>query len=194
MALTDRLLNSARIQLPGATDPVLGAELLNVVDEFCREGWTWRETITVPFVAGQATYAITPVGTEIVHALSMGHATRSMDDGVFEFGSLTFTGAVVTAADVASGPFYVVAALAPAFGSTDPEALLPSDMWSEHHRALLSGLLGRMMLHPGKPYSNPTLGVKHRQMFNMAKADARHNVRTGGIPGAQQWRFPRHTR
>jgi hypothetical protein len=190
MALTDRLINAARVQLPGALDTSFAAELYAVVDEACRDGFIWRETVTVPFVAGQTTYEIMPAGTEIVHVFSVSHATLSMWNVTTEFGTVTlpFT---PTAAHASGDPFFVVVALTPALGSTDIEAFLPQDMWSEHHRMLLSGLLSRMMLQPAKPYTNPQLGVGHRAAFRQLLVEARHKARTGGIAGAQLWRFPK---
>jgi hypothetical protein len=190
MALTDRLINDARTQLPGAIDPALAAELYKVVDEACRDGFIWRETITVPFVEGQTTYEIAPQDTEIVHVFSISHSTYGMYGVTSEFGNVTLPFEVTFAHEV-SDPFHVVAALTPTLAATDIESYLPRDMWSEHHRMLLSGLLSRMMLQPVKPYSNPQLGVAHRRAFRQLLVEARHKSRTGGVVGAQLWRFPK---
>ena len=190
MALTDRLINDARTQLPGAIDAALAAELYKVVDEACRDGWIWRETITVPFVEGVSTYEIAPSDTEIVHVFSISHPTYGMYGVTAEFGNVTLPFEVTFAHEV-DDPFHVVAALTPTLAATDIESYLPRDMWSEHHRLLLSGLLSRMMLQPAKPYSNPQLGMGHRGVFRQLLVEARHKARTGGVVGAQLWRFPK---
>jgi hypothetical protein len=190
MALTDRLINAARVQLPGATDPAIAAELYTVIDEACRDGFIWRETINTPFVAGQATYAIAPADAEIVQILAVYHPTLDMNGVTVEFGMVTLP-FEVTAAHAADQPFAVVAVLTPSLGATDVESFLPQDMWSTHHRLLLSGLISRMMLQPAKPFSNPTYAVGHRRMFLQLLAEARRNAKTDRTPGAQLWRFPR---
>jgi hypothetical protein len=190
MAITDRLINAARVQLPGATDPAIAAELYATVDEACREGFIWRETINVPFVAGQATYDITPADTAIVQVLAVSHPTISMSNVTSEFGSVTLP-FEVTGAHAADQPFSVVAVLTPSLDATDIESFLPQDMWTTHHRLLFSGVISRMMLQPAKPFSNPQLAVGHRRMFLQLLADARRNAKTDRTPGAQLWRFPR---
>jgi hypothetical protein len=121
---------------------------------------------------------------------SISHSTYGMYGVTSEFGNVTLPFEVTFAHEV-SDPFHVVAALTPTLAATDIESYLPRDMWSEHHRMLLSGLLSRMMLQPVKPYSNPQLGVAHRRAFRQLLVEARHKSRTGGVVGAQLWRFPK---
>jgi hypothetical protein len=190
MALTDRLINDLQVQLPGAIENAIRRELYNTLDDFCRESFAWRETIEIPLVAGTITYSVTPAGTEIVRAYSIDHATLDVHDATYEFGEITFD-AVPSVAHVAT-PAYLVAALTPAIGQgADPEALVPGDMWSKWHRAFLAGTLARMMAQSAKPYSNPGIALFHQRVYNQQKAIATHDARSGGIPGAIMWRFPR---
>src|SRR5688572_17710874 len=100
MAVTDRLMTALRNDLPGATDAQIINKLWEAVNIACREGWVWRETITIPLIAGVTTYnAITPSGTEIVHAISIDHETLDLYDSVYEFGTLVL-GTEPTAGDV----------------------------------------------------------------------------------------------
>lgn len=189
MALTDRLMDDARVALPGATDAGIQRELWNVVNEACRDGWLWRETVSVPVVEGQLQYDLAPTGSEVIFVLNAGHETLDLTEAYVEFGKLYLT-TLPTAAD-AAGFLIVTLVLAPAVDApNNPEGLIPEDMWRMFHQLWLHGLLSRMMAHPAKPYSNATLAVFHRRSFTRDLAEARLQVRTGGVPGVQTWRFP----
>lgn len=194
MALSDRLMNELRATLSGSSDAMLGAMLWNVINDACRDGHIWRETVPVDLVANQNSYVVAPAGTEVLHVFSLGHATIDFNanTALYEFGILTLTMSP-TVADVAAGPIYVVTALAPALTALnqspgDIEALIPQDMWSEHHALFYAGVMGKMMAQPAKPYSSPQLAAFHTRTFSGKLADAKHKAATGGVPGAQMWR------
>lgn len=193
MALTDRLMDNLRVKLPGAIDPSIKNELWNTVNDACRNGHLWRETVDVPLVEGDNTYYPTPDGAEILHIFQISHPTLDVSNAVFDLGILVLT-TLPRAADL-EYPAFLNAALAPSLDAgADPENLIPADMWSEHFQLWLDGTLARMMAQPAKPYSNPALAAFHLRAYNGALAQARHKVRTGGIPGAQMWRYPRWAR
>jgi hypothetical protein len=190
MALSDRLMDNLRVNLPGATDNAIRIELWNMLDDFCRGSWAWRETIAVTLIAGETEYQITPPGTEIVHAFSVDHATLNVNGASFEFDTLSLPNA--PSASDALTPAYVIAALVPALSEgADIENLIPADMWSKWHQAFLSGTLARMMAQPAKPYSNPQLAAYHQRCYRPDRAEARRDAATNGVQGAQTWRFPR---
>jgi hypothetical protein len=190
MALSDRLMDNLRINLPGATDNAIRIELWNALDDFCREALAWREAIQITLVPGTYTYEVAPAGTEVVRAFSVDHTTFDVSTAVFEFNTIAFTVAP-TIADVVD-PLFVVAALTPALAQgADIENLIPSDMWSRWHRAILAGTLGRMMAQPAKPYSNPQLAAYWQRKYQSDRAIARRSAATNDVQGAQLWRFPR---
>jgi hypothetical protein len=190
MALSDRLMDNLRVNLPGATDNAIRLELWNMLDDFCREALAWRETISVPLTAGQFDYVITPAGTLIVQALSVDHATLDVTGAVFEIDTLTL--AIAPTAGDAGTPAYVVSALTPDLSQgSDIENMIPADMWSKWHRAFQSGTLARMMAQAAKPYSNPQLAAYHQRCYQSDRAVARRSAATNDTVGAQLWRFPR---
>jgi hypothetical protein len=190
MALHDRLMQNLLAKLPGASLPLLQSELFNTIDDACRNGWIWRETISVTLVDGEDTYVLAPAGTEVLYVQSVTHETFDLTGAVVEFGVLTLKTAPTQA--YPDDPVYAVAMLTPAHNvsTSDIENWLPSDMWSEHYQMFMDGVEGRMMAQPAKPYTNPQLAAFHTRSYNGALARARHKVRTGGAPGAQVWRFP----
>lgn len=194
MALQDRLFDDLRVSLPGSTDAAIKQELWATLDDLCRDGHVWRETITVALVVNQDEYLITPAGTEIVHVFAIDHPTLDLTNVTYEYGKILIASDSPLAADTTS-PLFVVAALTPSLNpGADVEAWIPSDMWSEHYQTILSGVKARMMAQPAKPYSNPQVAVYHARDYRSRKAVARHRVRTGGVPGAQMWRFPSFSR
>jgi hypothetical protein len=190
MALSDRLMDNLRVNLPGATDNAIRLELWNMLDDFCREALAWRETIAVPLTIGQLDYVITPLGTLIVQAMSVDHATLDVTGTTFEIDTLSLVNAP-SAGDAAT-PAYVVAALTPDLSQgSDIENMIPADMWSKWHRAFVDGTLARMMAQFAKPYSNLQLAAYHQRSYRSDRAVARRSAATNDIVGAQLWRFPR---
>jgi hypothetical protein len=190
MALTDRLFDNLRVALPGATDNAMKMELYNVLDDFCRDAFVWRETIEIPLVEGVDTYLVTPEGTEIVRVYNIDHATFDVSNATYEFGQVLFD-TLPTAADIET-PAYLTAALTPALTQgADPENMLPADMWTVWHRPILAGTKARMMGQTAKPYSNPQMAILWHTEYVQQKAVAKRYTETGGQPGAQLWGFPR---
>lgn len=191
MALQDRLLQQLRTVLPGATDIAITAELWEVWNDVCRDGYVWRETIEVPLVAGDQSYTITVSGAEVVQVFSVSHDTMDVSDVVYEFGTLQLISASPTAADVAEGPLALVVALAPALDpGGDVEAWMPSDLWSQLHHVLLAGVKAKVMAQPAKPYSNPQMAAFHAREYRGYKAAEKRRVATGNREGAVTWTFP----
>jgi len=190
MALTDRLMDNLRVNLPGAIDNMIKMELWNTINDACREGHIWRETIDVPLTVDDNLYNPAPEGTEVVYAFGVSHASMDVSGIVFSNGTLVLPRSP-SLAEVET-PLFMDAALTPAMEvGADIEGLIPADMWSKHHQMWVEGVTGRMMGHPAKPYSNPSLAAYHLRAYKGLLARAAKEVRTGGRIGAQAWRFPR---
>jgi uncharacterized Fe-S cluster protein YjdI len=185
----DRVMDVLRVRLPGAKDSVIHLELFNAIDEFCRHAYAWVETITVPLVAGQTVYAVTPAGTEIVEALSIDHATLQSAGIVYSAGTIALDGA--PEADDLATPLALVAVLTPSPLNTAPADWLPADLVAKHYAALVDGTLSKMMMQAAKPYSNPALAQFHGRRFRNAIALATVDARTGDVAGVRAWSFPR---
>jgi hypothetical protein len=190
MALSDRLVNEVQFKCPGSTLNAIRMEVWNMLDDFCREGLAWRETITVPLTAGDPSYTIAVTGAEIVRAYSVDHATMDLTGAVYEFGTLQLEKSPTVTE--AATPVYIVVALSPAIAQgADIENLVPTDMWTKFHRTFVKGTLGLMMAQAAKPYSNPQLAAFHWRGYLSDRDVARRGADTDDIPGAQLWRFPR---
>jgi hypothetical protein len=190
MALSDRLVNEVQFKCPGSTVNAIRMEVWNVLDDFCREGLAWRETLSVPLTLSVLTYDLTTTDSTIVHVFNIHHPTLDLQNSVYEWNQLQLYTPPKTA-DLAS-PVSVVAALAPAIDQgADLEHLVPDDMWTTYHRTFVKGVLGLMMSQAAKPYSNPQLAAVNWRGYLSDRDVARRSVATDGQPGAQLWAFPR---
>src|SRR5215218_4367129 len=107
MALSDRLMNDLQVKLPGATANAIQREIWNMLDDFCREGLAWRESIDVALTAGVSEYAITPAGTDIVRVYNVDHASLDLTGTLYEFGTLVLS--TTPSATDALSPLYAAA-------------------------------------------------------------------------------------
>jgi hypothetical protein len=73
-APNDRLMQTLRVHVPGATDPLIELELFNVMDEFFRRTSAWNYTTDIELVEGQAEYGFgTPADTNVVRLMGVMH-------------------------------------------------------------------------------------------------------------------------
>ena len=66
----------------------------------------------------------------------------------------------------------------------------PQWAYDKHSETVLSGLLGRMMSQPAKPYTNMQLSVYHMRRFRDGIARAKVEAMHQNVYRAQSWRFP----
>jgi hypothetical protein len=76
---------------------------------------------------------------------------------------------------------------------TDPDGFLEPPDWvmEKYLSYLASGVISRLMLQPGKPYSSIQGSQYHGRKFNEGVGLARTEVRRMFSWGAQRWQFPR---
>jgi hypothetical protein len=66
---------------------------------------------------------------------------------------------------------------------------LPRIATIKFHDAILQGFLGRMMMQPGKPYSNPPLASTYLREYSSMIGRYRGQAKTGFVQ-AQSWSYP----
>ena len=71
---------------------------------------------------------------------------------------------------------------------------MPDEILHKYGRGITSGLIGRMMAQPAKPYANQQLAVYYTRLFAGAVAQARADVRHKHLYDGQTWRFPSFAR
>lgn len=189
------------LELPGVPLPLLDDALNDALIELCRHALCWRSWQTVPLVADAPAYALTPPtpGAEVVtvtRALMNGMAMEpTPEDAVTHGGFWAQIGtprtyfleadgqlrvAPIPNADAEAAVFDVQAAFAPALGATTGE----STLLNRFGLALANGAKARLMLIPGKAWSNPEMAAVYQGMFLSALDDARIETLQSGTRGS----------
>jgi len=199
MALQDRLFQEIRVTCPGVTDDLIAHALWETLDDVCRDAWVWRETIEVPLTADDVTYTVSVPGAEIVYPFEVSHTTLDVSQSVYEFGTLALNPEVPSAADVAEGPVYLVAALAPSLpsgsdlGDANPvgpvEGWIPRDLWSLLHQTLTCGVKERLMAMPAKPWASAQMAAYWHRCYRSHKAIERRRAQIGNREHVRTWNY-----
>lgn len=191
MATTDitRLMNNLRISLPGAIDDALKIEVFNVLNDFFQGSNIWREDIEVPVTSGVTSYELTPAGpASIVRLMRVIDENELPVNAVFNI----VTGDMDLAFSPSKDATYVAQVTLTVNDPLDREDFPLFPMWvlNLYQNDIISGVLGRMMAQPAKPYSNTQLAAFHSRNFQSAISAARAEANRGFTYGAQRWRFP----
>ena len=73
-APTDRIMQTLRVHVPGATDPMIELELFNVIDEFCRRTSAWLYEQDVDLQADTLQYDLAvPPDSVVVRLMKVTH-------------------------------------------------------------------------------------------------------------------------
>lgn len=197
--------NIALSRLPGALPDVVQAELLEVIDEFCRRSTAWREMVySLDITAADRT--VTPVigaGTqaEVIGILRVYYNQMRLTD----YSHVPYE----TTADNAAGytaqsdsPGVIVLSTIPTVSQTgvidalvyakpvDATAYLPTVLTDQFYDYILYGLLGRMYSHQSRPYTNDKLALAYTRQYTSAITTARSMANRGFTGNAQNWTFP----
>jgi hypothetical protein len=188
----NRILDSARVRLPGALDGAMQLELFNVLKEFTQRTNIWREEISFSAVAGETEYDLsssTPSAT-INRLLGLRSASGAPISAYLETAGVSLATLRVRTAPSAPEDWVAHVALAlsdPTDGSGLPR--VPDWIAMKYQLGIIDGLLARMMSQPSKPYSSP-LADLHMRNFNKTVTLARSEAAHGNVHSGQAWRFP----
>lgn len=183
---------NARVHLPGALDSMLKLELFNVIDEICKKSKFWQEEIDYTVTTGRTSYEL--AGVEDGQIIELLKNTNENDNPVAAW--MDPIGTVVLRNDPTTGDVYtatVVYTVVDPVGSDD-YPIIPDELLHKYGAGILDGVIGAMMAHPAKPYSNQQLAVFHTRKFAGAVAQARADVRHKHLYDGQTWRFPSFAR
>ena len=194
-----RIIDKARIQLPGSLEGVLRLELFDVLKEFLQRTDAWQEDIIIPIQPNWPFYELPPFSQSLVNRLIWleGQPPNSTPPqrGPVQQGHLERTGAsAILKIDrpPSTQQAWCAHVALTVIDPTDNEGLptLPEWVVEKYHDYLGSGLIHRMAMHPGKPYSNEKLAVMNGRRFEVGTSLAKKEVRQGHVYGAQSWAFP----
>ena len=183
-----RLMNNARVHVPGALDNIIQLELFNVLNEFFQETDCWREDISFATVANVTSYDIESEDNATLNRL-MAIVNSA---GIPVYGSMSEPGTV----DLRYAPTTVDTLTATvALTVTDPVPrdgfpVCPDWVVNKYGNELTDGVIGRLMTQPAKPYTNATLAVYHLKRFRAGIVKAYSEAKRSNTYRGQNWVFP----
>lgn len=176
------------------SDPVTEHAIKRAVIEFCAGSWIWKHLPDpMDVTAGEAVYDLeSPSGTDVSMVMTVAldgyplspQATEWLDANEPGWRNVTGTPRYFTQVDTeqlilaqvpsasTTGGLTVTLALQPSQKSTG----FPSWIANQHMYALADGAIARLMLMPGKPWTDVVNGQDHRAKFDAAIANARANA------------------
>lgn len=192
----NRLMDHARIRLPGALDAAIQMELFSALREFFGGSNCWYEDIDFTALPTDSEYYADPDAYTYDLAPTDGTITRVLfvrdDQGRPISATMPIPGTLVLgyAPDVAKTYTARVALTVVDPVTREGYPSFPDWVLTKYGTEILDGVLGRMMSQLAKPYSNPTLALAHLRKFKQGVNKARVEAKTGNVYRAQDWRFP----
>lgn len=205
------LMDTLRVQLAGADDPLLLLTLRNVVRDLCRVSRVWKVEKEIPALKNIGALRVSnisgfgePVWIERVTFNDRELPNRRIDfflqkpeagkptGWAYEPPDRIFVNPILE--DVEPGDrFTVRAALQPRLGDDPAQSLahLPAHVLSNHSEMLIEATLGRMMVMPSKPWSNTPMASAYLRRSSSLLAKARiETINRRGTDPRTGWAFP----
>jgi hypothetical protein len=206
MAIT-KWTNLLLPRLPGASEALVNAETIQVIDNFCRESTAWRDMLygfdisqndrDVPITIGDGSQRVvvgilrvyfdqrqltqySHVPFESTSSYPSGWSTKPSDP------SIVSLSAIPNKEHLGNLDAYVYQAPVDPVNITDDMTLLTEDFFE----FIFDGILGRFMSMPQKPYSDQRLATYHLSRYRDGVRKARSMANRGFTGNAQNWVFP----
>jgi hypothetical protein len=193
----NRLMDNARIKLPGALDNTIQLELFSTLDEFFQSTNIWVEDIEFAVTVTSDTYLSNPDAyTYELQTITGGLINRLTgvvnSDGFPQAASMPIPGYVILAYSPNQNDTYTARVTKTI---TDPVTrdgypVFPDWILNKYGTDILDGVIGRMMAQIAKPYSSPNIAMAHLRRFQQAVGKARAEVMHGNVYSGQNWSFP----
>lgn len=197
-----RLINNARVHLPGATDDAIQYALFSTMDLFFKGSNVWQEDIDVPVPGTDpagTVYVLTPSAPALIDKLMwvfQKSTSKSFQRGPSVSASMSTPGELVLTTQPSSAVTYTATVALTVQDPTTRDGYVQFPAWvlAKYREPILDGLLGQMMSQPSKPFSNTTLSVFHMRKFNNKIASARVEMMRNNKFRQQAWAFPGFSR
>jgi hypothetical protein len=204
MATFDQLYDFTMPTLPGAEPGIIDFHIRRVLREFFKRTTVWREvfefdTIVAPVTT---TYSLQPTSGTVAAVLRVDidaryappvpeekrdpHALPGVPVGWYGLLPQVMT---LYPAPNSIVPVRVEAAITLAVDGTDRN--FPDEVFSEHAEALAAGVIGAMLMIPGKPWTKRDAAGTYSRIFGSAVRDTRGKLRDGGMPNQSTFTGPR---
>ena len=183
-----KIMDLARVRLPGARDNILQLELFAVMNQFFQDSNCWYEDIDFDVNTTTNIYYVTP--TSVSSPIRLLGVVNSNQQGVSAGFALPDTIKLAYTPSQADTYTCRIALTVndPVTREGYPE--FPDWILDKYNNDILEGLLGRMMSQMSKPYSNKELGAFHLRNFKAAISQAKVESERNNVYRNQNWRFP----
>ena len=184
----DRLMDNARVHLPGATEDNIKLELFNVLDDFFQNSNIWQERIVFCVRPNDCDYSIAPSDVSTINRLLL--ITNSSSQPVR--GSMAEPGEIILDYPPSQEDKYTALVALTINEPVTQEGFpkFPSWIMNKYGVDLVDGVVGRMMAQPAKPYSSERLAIFHSRKFRGAVAQAKFEAQHLNVYRGQAWWFP----
>lgn len=192
----NRLMDHARIRLPGALDAAIQMELFAVMNEFFQASNIWYEDIAFTVTPTPDTYLDNPEAFTYDVIPTQGSITRLVglldSSGRPQSGTMPTLGQVILGVSPNVTDTYTARV---ALTVSDPVTRdgypeFPGWIMDKYGSDILEGVLSRMMSQIAKPYSSPQMAQYHGKMFKQAVSQAKVEASHQNVYRGQSWRFP----
>jgi len=185
-----KILGQADTALMGASQAAMQAQLFDVLDEFFNDSNCWQESISITVIPELLDYPLHPSTGRILRLYGVLDQNNVPQPAVMPvIGTVHFLYPYTNTQPMTA---IVVKNVTDPLECQPPH--IPDWVLPAHGQAILSGILGNMMLQPGMSYSNTALAQFHLGKFADAIAKARIAMSRANTVGSQNWAFPQQFR
>lgn len=202
MATFDQLYDFTLPTLPGAEPGIVDFHIRRVLREFFKRTTVWREVFTFDAIPATATYTLQPTTGTVAAVMRVDVNNRYVPPVPEEkrdpwvpsgvpYGWYELLPQVLSLYPVPSSavPVRVEAAITLAVDGSD--RTFPDEVFSEHAEAIAAGVIGAMLMIPGKPWTKRDAAGTYSRIFGSAVRDTRGKLRDGGQPNQSTFTGPR---
>jgi hypothetical protein len=192
----NRLMDTAKIRLPGALEGTIQNELFYVLNEFFQTSNIWYEDVTFAVAASTDSYVDNPDAYTFEVLENTGVFNRLLgvanSQGVPQSATMATPGFIVLKFLPSVDDIYTARI---AKTVTDPVTKegypeFPNWILNKYGNNILDGVLARMMSQTAKPYSNPQMAAVHARQFKGSVSQAKVEAQHQNVYRGQNWSFP----
>ena len=192
----NRLMDHARIRLPGALDAAIQMELFSALDEFFQKSNIWYEDVAFAVAPTTATYYSNPEAFTYELVPDQGSIVRLIgvadSQGVPQMATMPKPGDVVLSFSPNADDTYTARVTLTVTDPTTRDGYpeFPDWVLNKYGSEILDGVLGRMMSQIAKPYTSPAIAMIHLKKFSAAVSQAKVEASHQNVYRGQSWSFP----
>lgn len=193
----ERLMNNARVSLPGATTDAMQLVLFAVMDEFFKGTNLWQEDIDFTVRGGEPAgtiYYLMPTGPCVIDKFMWCFGVPTADEvrGRPIYAAMSTPGELVLRTQPKTDEVYRATVALTVADPTQRDGYVSFPKWvlDKYRAVILDGLLGKMFSQPSKPFTNTQMAVYHLRKFKAGISDGRVECQRNNVYRSQAWRFP----